>query len=57
MRTCKLDLSSGKILELKNHYYVSKVIRNIISIPLLLKQGYEIRLMENGCFIYLQAKF
>ena len=26
-----------------------KVIRNIISIPLLLKQDYEIRLMRNGC--------
>ena len=46
--TCILDLPSDKILELKDYYYMPKVIRNIISIPLLLKQGYEIKLMENG---------
>ena len=47
-----LDLPSNKILKLKDCYYMPKVIRNIISIPLLLKQGYEIRLMENGCSIF-----
>ena len=34
-----------------------KVIRNIISIPLLLKQGYEIKLIENGYFIFFSNKF
>ena len=32
--TCMLDLPSDKYLELKNCYYMSKVIRNIISISL-----------------------
>ena len=35
-----------KILELKDCYYMPKIIRNIIFISLLLKQGYDIRLME-----------
>ena len=46
-----LKLSSGKILELKNCYNMSKIIRNIISILLLLKQDYEIYVMSNGCSI------
>ena len=32
MRTYMLDLPSDKILELKDYYYMSEVIRNIISI-------------------------
>ena len=32
-----LKLPFGKILELKDCYYMSKVIRNIIYVPLLLK--------------------
>ena len=32
-----LKLPYGKILELTNCYYIPKIIRNIISIPLLLK--------------------
>ena len=36
---------------------MSKVIRNIISIPLLLKQVYEIRLMGNGFSIFFSNKF
>ena len=31
-----LKLPSEKILELENYYYMPKIIRNIISIPLLL---------------------
>ena len=52
-----LDLSLDKILELKDCYYMPKIIRNIISIPLLLKQGYEIKLMKNGCSIFFFNKF
>ena len=55
--TCMLDLSSGKILVLKDCYYIPKIIKNIISIPLLLKQGYKIRLIENGCSIFFSNKF
>ena len=35
MKTYMLDLPSGKTLKLKGYYYMPKVIRNIISIPLL----------------------
>ena len=52
-----LDLPSNKILELKDCYYIPKVIRNIISIPLLLKQSNEIKLMENGCSIFFSNEF
>ena len=34
-----------------------KVIKNIISIPLLLKQDYEIKLMGNGCSILFSNEF
>ena len=57
VKICMLDLSSNKILELKDCYYIPKVIRNIISIPLLLKQGYEIKLMENGYSIFFSNEF
>ena len=46
-----LKLSSGKILELRDYYYMPKIIRNIISISLLLKQGYIMNVMSNGCSI------
>ena len=46
-----LKLPSGKILELKDCYYMPKVIRNIISVPLLLKQGYTMNVMSIGCSI------
>ena len=57
METYILDLPSNKILELKDCYYMLKVIKNIISIPLLLKQDYEIRLMRNGCSIFFSNEF
>ena len=47
-----LKLSSGKILELKDCYYMPKIIRNIVSIPLLLNQGYILNVTSNGCSIY-----
>ena len=34
-----------------------KIIRNIITVPLLLKQGSEIKLMANGCSISFLNKF
>ena len=46
-------LSSGKILELKDCYYMPKIIRHIVSIPLLLKQGYILNVTSNGCSISL----
>ena len=49
--TYMLDLPSCKTLVLKDYYYIPKVIRNIISISLLLKQSYEIRLMGNDSYI------
>ena len=46
-----LKLPSGKILELENYYYMSKIIKNIISVPLLLQRGYEINRKSNSCSI------
>ena len=46
-----LKLPYGKILELTNCYYMPKIIRNIISIPLLLKQGYSLNVTSEGCSI------
>ena len=51
--TYVLKLPSGKILELRNCYYMPKIIRNIISVPLLLKQGYTMNVMSSGCSISL----
>ena len=46
-----LKLPFAKILELKDCYYIPKVIRNIISVPLLLKQGYTMNVVSIGCSI------
>ena len=48
-----LKLPSGKVLELDNCYYMPKIIRNIVSIPLLLKQGYVMDVTSTGCSIML----
>ena len=53
IRTYILLLPLGKILELKDCYYIPNIIRNIISMPLLLKQGFKINIKNNGCSIYL----
>ena len=44
-----LKLSSGKILEFKDYYYMPKIIRNIVLIPLLIKQGFILNVTSNGC--------
>ena len=49
--TYMLKLPSGKILELENCYYMPKIIRNIISVSLLLQWGYEINGKSNSCLI------
>ena len=46
-----LKFPSRKILELTNCYYMPKIIRNIVSVPLLIKQGYQISVTSNGCSI------
>ena len=47
----------GKTIELNNCYYLPVLIRNIISIPMLLEQGYEINFKGNGCFIFHSNEF
>lgn len=42
----------GKIVKLKNCYYILVLIRNIIYIPLLLEQDYEINFKSNGYSIF-----
>ena len=49
--TYMLKLPSRKILELKNCYYMPKIIRNIISISLLLQRDYKINGKSNSCSI------
>ena len=48
-----LKLPSGKVLKLDNCYYMPKIIRNIVSISLLLKQGYVMDITSTGCSIML----
>ena len=45
------NLSLGKTLELKDYYYIPKIITNIISVSLLLQQGYKINGKSNSCSI------
>ena len=52
VETYMLKLPSGKILELENYYYMPKIIRNIISVSLLLQRGYEINGKSNSCSIF-----
>ena len=51
-----LKLPFGKILELKNYYYMPKIIRNIISVSLLLQRDYEINGKSNSCSISFSNK-
>ena len=51
-----LKLPSRKILELENYYYMPKIIRNIISVSLLLQRGYEINGKSNSCSISFSNK-
>ena len=55
--TYPMLLPSGKILELVNCYYVPNIIRNIVSIPMLIEQGYEINVKGNGCSIFHSSEF
>ena len=49
--TYLLKLPFEKILELENCYYVSKIVRNIISGPLLLQHEFKIIRKDNSCSI------
>ena len=52
MGTKILKLPSDKILKLKICYYILDIVRNIISVPLLLEQSFEIITKNNDCSIY-----
>ena len=54
--TYLLLLPSGDVIKLEECFYVPDIIRNIISIPLLLQQGYEISVKSNGCSILYNNK-
>ena len=47
-----LALPTGKSISLNNCYFVPVLIRNIISIPMLDKDGFDIIIKNNSCFIY-----
>lgn len=55
--TYLLKLPSKKFLELVDCYYIPKIIKNIISIPLLLEQGFEIKSKGKSCSIYFSDEF
>ena len=57
METKILKLSSDKILKLKTYYDILKIIRNIISILLLLEQDFEIKAKNNSCSIHFSDEF
>ena len=41
--TILLKLPSNKILKLKDCYYMPNIVKNIISIPILLEHSFEIK--------------
>lgn len=52
--TVEIEFTSGKVLTLKNVYYVPEVRKNLISVPLLNKSGFEADkfiLSKGGMFI------
>ena len=51
MGTYMLKLPSRKVLELENYYYIPKIIRNIISVSLLLQRDFEINGKGTRCSI------
>ena len=57
VRTLILKLPSNKVLELKNCYYVPRIVWNIISIPILLEQDFEINGKSNDCSFCLSNEF
>ena len=52
-----LKLSSDKVLKLKICYYIPNIVRNTISVPLLLGQDFEIKAKNNGCSIYFSNEY
>ena len=52
-----LKLSSDKILKLKTCYYIPNIVKNIISIPLLMEQDFEINIKNNGCSKYFSNEY
>ena len=44
-------------MKLKICYYIPNVVRNIISVLLLLEQGFEIKAKNNDCSIHFSNKF
>ena len=45
-----MKLPSDKVLKLKTCYYIFDIVRNIIFVPLLLEQSFEIIAKNNGYF-------
>ena len=44
-------------MKLKTYYYIPNIVRNIISIPLLLKQSFEIITKNNDCSIFFNEYY
>ena len=55
--TSYLSVSTGKTIVLRGCYYMSNIIRNIISVSMLLKLGYEIKVKSNSFSIFLSNEF
>ena len=52
-----LTLPSGLISSLDDCYYVPTLTKNIISISLLIKNGFHLTFSNNGCSIMLNDVF
>ena len=52
-----MKLPSDKVLELKICYYIPNIVRNIISISLLLEEDFEINVKDNGYSIYFSNEY
>ena len=54
--TARLKLQTGEIMELHECHFVPSIIKNIISISFLTRNGFSLSLENNSCSIYRENK-
>ena len=52
-----LKLPLRKVLKLKTYYYIPNIVRNIIPVPILLEQSFEIIAKNNNYSIYFSNEY
>ena len=53
--SCELRLSTGHFLRLNDVLYFPNATRNIISVSILCKYGYNVQFNGNECLIHLRS--